>query len=316
VKVVIAGGSGLIGRAMCDALVQAGHEPVVLTRDPTRSRVPEGARLVGWQPPQVGTWTTELMDAAAVVNLAGASVGGWWWTRRRRRTLRESRIVPTATLVSALRQMPAEQRPRVFINASGTDVYEGQDASPATERAAPVSTFLARLVLDWEKSAMQAEVLGMRVVLLRTSLVVAPGAPALRLMTLPFRFFAGGRVGSGRQWVSWIALEDAVRITIRALEDDMICGPLNLAAPEPRRQAEVARSIGRALRRPAWLALPAWAVRLVLGDMATLALGSRRVWPERALAAGYRFQTTSLEVALHRALSRRDPRPDPAGTEP
>jgi uncharacterized protein len=316
VKVVIAGGSGLIGRALCAALMDAGHEPVVLTRNPTQSGVPGGVRLVGWHPPDGGTWTSELADAAAVVNLAGASVGGWWWTRRRRRILRDSRIVPTATLISALRQLPAEQRPHVFINASGTDVYEGQDASPATERAAPVSTFLARLVLDWEEVAMEAAAFGMRVVLLRTSLVVAPNAPSLRLMTLPFRFFVGGRVGSGRQWVSWISLEDAVRITIRALEDDRIRGPLNLAAPDPQRQAQVARSIGRALRRPSWLATPGWAVRLVLGDMATLALGSRRVWPERALAAGYRFQTTSFEVALCRALRPGDPMPDPTDTEP
>ena len=303
-KVVIAGGSGLIGRALCAALLDAGHKPVVLSRNPTRTRVPRCTRVIEWQPPAGGDWRHELLDADAVVNLAGASVGGWWWTRRRRRVLRESRLVPTATLVSALSGLPSERRPRVFINASGTDVYEGQDAMPATESAAPASTFLARLILDWEEAAREAEALGMRVVLLRTSLVVAPGAPALRLMTLPFRLFAGGRVGPGTQWVSWIALDDAVRITLRALEDEAIRGPINLSAPDPRRQAEVARSIGRALRRPALLPTPAWAVRLLLGEMATLALGSRRVWPERALATGFRFRTTSMDAALEQALAR------------
>jgi uncharacterized protein (TIGR01777 family) len=304
-KVVIAGGSGLIGKALCATLIESRHEPVVLSRGPSGTRLPGRIRVVGWQPPEGGPWKDELVDAAAVVNLAGASVGGWWWTRRRRRVLRESRLVPTATLVSALSKLPFERRPRVLINASGTDVYEGLDARPATESAEPAKTFLGRLVLEWEAAARQAEGLGMRVVLLRTSLVVAPGAPALRLMTLPFRLFAGGRIGSGRQWVSWIGLEDAVRITICALEDETIHGPINLSAPDPRRQDEVARSIGRALRRPAWFATPAWAVRLVLGEMATLALGSRRVWPARALAAGYRFRTTSLDDALDGALGKR-----------
>jgi uncharacterized protein (TIGR01777 family) len=125
-------------------------------------------------------------------------------------------------------------------------------------------------------------------------------------MTLPFRFFAGGRVGSGRQWVSWIALEDAVELIVRAIDDDAIRGPINLSAPDPRRQAEVARSIGRAMHRPAWFPTPSWAVRLVLGQMATLALGSRRVWPELALASGFRFRTTSLDEALDRALGHRE----------
>ena len=303
-KVVIAGGSGLIGRALSASLLESGHEPVVLSRDPGRTRPRHGIRVVAWHPPAGGPWTQELQNAGAVVNLAGASVGGWWWTRRRRRILRQSRLVPTAALVEALARLPPERRPRVLINASGTDVYEGRDEIPATEDAAPVSSFLSRLVLDWEATAKQAERVGVRVVVLRTSLVIAPGAPSLRLMTLPFRLFAGGRIGSGRQWVSWIALEDAVGLILRAIEDNAIRGPINASAPDPRRQADVARSIGRAMHRPAWFLTPAWVVRLVLGQMAALALGSRRVWPARALELGFRFRTTSLDVALDQALRR------------
>jgi uncharacterized protein len=316
VKVVIAGGSGLIGRALCEALLEAGHEPVVLSRYALRARLPKETRGVEWHPPEVGAWTRELLDAGALVNLCGASVGGWFWTKKRRRTLRASRLIPTATLVAALRDLPSERRPRVLVNASGTDVYEGIDGSPATERATPVSTFLGQLVLDWEASALHAEALGVRVVLLRTSLVVAPGAPALRLMALPIRLFVGGRVGSGRQWVSWIALEDAVQLIIRAVLDPSIRGAINLSAPDPRHQSEIARAIGRALGRPTWFTTPAWAVRLVLGDMATLALGSRRVWPERALAAGYRFQTISFDVAAARAFAGRNPERDSSASRP
>jgi uncharacterized protein (TIGR01777 family) len=303
-KVVVAGGSGLIGRAVCAALRGAGHEPVALTRS-RRDWLPDGTRAATWRPSEPGPWTAELAGAGAVINLAGETVGRWPWTARRKRILRDSRLVPTRALVKAIAALPPERRPKVLLSASGTDVYEGLDARPADEEEMSFGeSFLARLSIDWESEALRAERLGVRVVLLRISLVVAPRASSLRLLALPFRLFAGGAVGSGRQWISWIDLRDVVGLILCALESGDVRGPLNLAAPDPRPQADFGRALGKALRRPSWIRTPAWAVRLVLGDMATLALGSRRVWPAKALAMGYTFRRSRLEPALEEALGR------------
>jgi uncharacterized protein len=300
-KVVVAGGSGLIGRAVCAALREAGHDPVALTRSPS-DRLADGTRAATWNPPEPGSWIAELDGAGAVINLAGETVGQWPWTAARKRLLRESRLEPTRALVEAIERLPQDRRPRVLLSASGTDVYEGRDTRPADEATPPGDGFLARLSVDWESEALRAELLGVRVVLLRISLVVAPRASSLRLLALPFRLFAGGRVGSGRQWISWIDLRDVVGLILCALEVEELRGPINLAAPDPRPQADFARALGSALRRPSWLRTPAWAVRLVLGDMATLALGSRRVWPAKALAIGYGFRRPTLEPALEEAF--------------
>ena len=299
-KVVVAGGSGLIGRALCAELAARGHDTVVLSR---RATSRGGARTVQWNPDAAGgAWKEELRDAEAVVNLCGASVGGGPWTRRRKRVLRRSRLGPTRALVEAIASLPPGGRPRVLVSSSGTDQYEGRDARAADEDTPPVDTFLSRLCQDWEREAGRAEAHGVRVVLARTSLVIAEGAPALRLLALPFRLFLGGRLGAGTQWVSWIDVGDAVGILRFALESEEVRGPVNLAAPDARRQSEFAGAIAAALRRPSWLSTPAWLLRLVLGEQAGLLLGSRRVWPARALAAGYTFACSRLEDSLARRL--------------
>jgi len=304
-KVVITGGSGLIGSAISRALLDAGHEVVVLTRDDAASEGAGQPRRVPWNPTVVGDWSAELADAGAVVNLAGASIGRWPWTPRRKALLRESRLASTRAIVNAIASMSASSRPKVLLNASGTDIYEGRDQAPAGEDTDPGSSFLARLCLDWEAEACKAEPLGVRVVLLRTSSVIARGAPYVRTITLPFRLLVGGRLGSGRQWVSWVDLADAAGLYLWALETSSITGPVNVSAPDPRRQRDYARSIGRALRRPSWFPAPAVVVRLLLQDQATLALGSRRVWPTKALANGYAFRYPRLEEALARAIGER-----------
>jgi uncharacterized protein (TIGR01777 family) len=310
VKVLVSGGSGLIGRAICQALVAARHEPFVLTRDPRRAsrRLPAGVRTVAWNPPELGAWATELADAGAVINLAGESVGRWPWTARRKAALLESRQSATRALVQAIERLPAATRPTVLLSASGTDVYEGRDAEPATEVTPPADTFLSRLCLAWEAEALAAETLGLRVVLMRTSPVMAPDAAVLRVLSLPFRLFVGGRLGSGRHWMSWVDIADVVGLYLWALESDTIDGPLNVAAPDPRRQSEFARVLGAALHRPSWFPTPAWVVRLVLRDQATLALGSRRIWPARALASGYVFQRPRLDDSLGHAFGGGDGR--------
>ena len=302
-KVVIAGGSGLIGTALCHALSAAGHEVVILTRGTTGPvSISAGVRAVPWDPPNGGRWTAEIADAGAVINLAGASIGRWPWTTLRKQVLRDSRLSATRAIIDVLATLPENARPGVLLNASGTDVYVGRDKTPADEGTPPGRSFLARLCLDWEAEAARAERLGVRVVLLRTSSVIASDAPYLRVISLPYRLLVGGRIGSGRQWVSWVDLADAVGLYMLALESESIDGPLNVSAPDPRSQVDYARALAAALHRPGRFWTPGWMVRLLLRDQATLALGSRRIWPAKALAAGYAFQRPHLEEALEYAL--------------
>ncbi|HUG47285.1 MAG TPA: TIGR01777 family oxidoreductase [Candidatus Limnocylindria bacterium] len=306
-RVVVAGGSGLIGRALVSSLAADEHDVVVLTRRPQRvaAQLPQGVRIVGWDPAAPSPDLPLLLaNATAVVNLCGASVGRWPWTGRRRQALRDSRLQPTHALVDAIAALPPSEWPAALLNASGSDFYEGRDEQPATEQTPPTGTFLARLCSEWEGAARRAEELDVRVVLLRPSLVLAPRAPALERLALPVRLLLGGRLGSGRQWVSWIALEDAVGLLRRAIVGWDIDGPLNLVAPGQVRQSEFVGLLARVLRRPARLPMPAWLVRLVLGRQSTLVLGSRRVAPAKALASSYQFRMTDLEVALRNALGR------------
>jgi uncharacterized protein (TIGR01777 family) len=299
-RVVIAGGSGMIGRHLTRALLAEGWAVDVLTRDPARTarRLPAGARAVAWQPDsQIGLGTA-LDGADGVINLAGVSLGPRPWTPGRKRAILGSRLAATEAIVAALRALPPDRRPRVLVSASGSDVYTGRDAEPADEATAPSHDFLADVCLRWETAAREAEPLDVRVAMVRTAFVLAPDAPVLRLLALPFRLFLGGRLGSGRQWFSWIHIDDLVGIYRLALTDPSIAGPINGASPEPCRQADLAAALGRTLHRPCWLPAPASAIRLALRDQATLLIGSRRVVPARALAAGYSFKHSTIGEAL------------------
>lgn len=305
-KVVIAGGSGLVGRHLASSLVDDGHEVIVLSRQPRRAgrRLPAAVRVEQWDPTRPSAvLALTIANTTAVVNLAGASIGRWPWTAGRKRELRDSRLNATRSLVEAIAALSPSDRPAALLNASGVDIYEGHDDEPAVEATPPVDTFLARLCVEWEAAAMAAEQLGVRVVLLRMSMVVAAGAPALARLALPVRLFAGGPIGTGRQWISWVAVDDAVGLIRRAISGWDISGPLNVAAPQPVEQRTFARVLAAVLHRPAWLRTPAWLVRLVLGEQATLALGSRRAAPARALEASYSFQRPDLPSALVAALA-------------
>ncbi|MEA2536971.1 MAG: uncharacterized protein QOF11_1205 [Chloroflexota bacterium] len=305
-RFVIAGGSGMIGRHLTRALLADGWAVDILTRDTERTsrRLPKGARAVAWSPNNPAGLETVLDGADGVINLAGVSLGPRPWTPARKRAILESRLAATNAIVATVRALPSERRPGVLVSASGSDVYTGRDAQPADESTEPTHDFLADVCLRWEAAARAAEDLGVRVALVRTAFVLAPDAPVLSLLALPFRLFVGGRLGSGRQWFSWIHIVDLVGIYRLALTDPTISGPINAAAPEPCRQAELARALGRTLHRPCWLPVPAWALRLALRDQATLLIGSRRVVPRRALAAGYRFLHRAIDEALADVLGR------------
>lgn len=308
-RVVVAGGTGLIGRALTRSLVRAGVSVDVLSRAGAGSAswAADGARLVRWTPADpagVAAVAATLAGADAVVNVCGVPVGPRPWTPGRRRAIVASRVGSTDYLVEAIAALEPARRPRAFVSAAGTDGYTGLDDTPATEATDTSRTpgFLAELGRDWEAAAEPAALLGVRVVEIRTAFVLARESALMRLLALPVRLGVGGRYGDGRHWFSWIHLADLVAVYRRAIEDPTLAGPINAASPEPARQADVAAALGRVLHRPIWLPVPAWLLRLALRGEATLLLGSRRVAPARLMAAGFAFAYRDLDAALADAL--------------
>jgi uncharacterized protein len=305
-KVLISGGSGFIGAHLAASLVHDGHNVVVLSRRRETKDPPKGVRYVTWDARSAnGDWVTELSDAQGVINLAGASIGSWPWTRQRMAELLSSRLAATAALVQAFERTPAQQRPPVFVSASGIDYYGDRGDEVITEESHPGDSFLARLSQEWEAAAQKAGPLGVRVIRIRTAMVFGREAFAFRLLTLPFRFFIGGPLGNGRQWFTWIHIDDLVGLYRLALEDIRVSGPVNAVAPDIRREREVAKEIGHVLHRPALIPVPSFALRLLLGMEAQLLLHGRRAEPAKARAYGYQFRFGGLHDALEDIYRRR-----------
>jgi uncharacterized protein (TIGR01777 family) len=294
VKVLIAGGSGFLGRALAGRLATDGHDVLTLTRRPSR------AADVQWSGDVRDTeWSRLLRGAGAVINLAGESIAAGRWSAQRRAAIRDSRLAATRALAAGIN---AAGSPVAFLSGSAVGYYGLRDNETLTEGSGGGDDFLARVCRDWEQEARTAAAAS-RIVLLRTGLVLARHGGALPQMALPFRLGAGGRVGSGRQYMSWIHLDDWIGL-VRAALGATIAGPMNLTAPTPVTNAEFARELGRALHRPALVPAPAFALRLVLGEMAdALLLGGQRVIPEQAAAIGYEFRFPTIGPALDEICS-------------
>lgn len=300
--IAVTGATGFIGTALVAARKAAGDAVVVLSRDADRARRALGdvtAVTCDLQSP--GPWTAALAGAAAIVHLAGEPVAARRWDARQKQRLRDSRVEATRTLVEAIAALPAQARPRTLIAASGTDYYPFApdtefDDDEVTEAQGPGDSFLSRLCRDWEAEARAASALGVRVVNLRLGVVLGPGG-ALARLTTPFRLFVGGPIGSGRQWVSWIHRDDAVRAITAALADDRYTGPINLVTASVR-NAELARALGKVLGRPSWLPVPGFAVRAALGELADYVLHGRRVVPRRLQELGFAWTYPDLAAAL------------------
>jgi uncharacterized protein len=290
-KIVVAGGTGFLGTALVDTLRTDSHQVTVLTRHPRR------AGDLAWSTEgNDQSWTHAVHDADAVINLAGEGIADRRWTAARKEAIRSSRVRATRALVTAI--MAAPRPPSAFISASAIGVYGARGDEPVTEETPPGSDFLADVCREWEALALDAAA-ATRVVLLRSGLVLAKDGGALPQLALPFRFFAGGPVGSGRQYMSWVHLEDWVAMAHWSLVTGAVSGPLNVTAPNPVTNAQFARALGRALRRPAILPTPGLAVRLALGEMAdALVLRGQRVLPVKAQALGFAHRYTTLETAL------------------
>jgi uncharacterized protein (TIGR01777 family) len=299
VKVLVSGATGLLGRRVVRALVQRGDEVTALSRDPARARGALGVEVSGWDPEREPAPATSLAGRDAVVHLAGEPLDQRWSDAARQRIMR-SREVGTRNLVAGL--LAAEPRPRVLVSASAVGWYGARGDEQLQEDARPGSGFLSDVCQTWEREAAGAAELGVRVVQIRTGVVLDADGGALKRMLPFFRLGVGGPVAGGRQYLSWIHLDDVVGIYLAALDDERFEGPVNATAPEPVTNRELARALGRVLRRPAVMPVPGIALRALYGDMAELVVDGHRVVPAKAQRLGYAFQQPQLESALRRAL--------------
>jgi uncharacterized protein (TIGR01777 family) len=302
-KILVAGSTGLVGTALVSALTKDGHTVCRLMRP--ESGVPGGTKdgfNVTWNP-ATGELGGAAVGADAVVNLAGASIAGGRWTAGRKALLRSSRIDTTRALVTALAKMNA--RPRVLVSASAIGIYGNRGDELLTEESAAGADFLAGLTQEWEAEALKAAALGIRVVLARFGIILAREGGALAKMLLPFKLGAGGRLGSGQQWMSWVTLEDVVGIIRFAIEKGEARGAMNVVAPQAARNTEFTKMLANALHRPALFPAPAFALRLAMSEMAdALLLSSQRVVPQVLEKLGYRFLHADLTTALAAVLAK------------
>jgi uncharacterized protein len=300
--VVVAGGTGFIGRALCRSLSQKGHRVTILTTNGRAGSQVFGTSVttVHWNGRDGGAWEMSLEGADAVVNLAGAPIADGRWTKARKRLLTESRVQLTRCLVEAISQRSA--KPRVLISASGIGYYGPNDNAVLTETAPPGEGFLAELCIEWERAAGRASDFGTRVVLLRTGMVLERDGGALPKMLLPFRLFVGGPIMPGTQWVSWIHRDDQVGLIEWALVTPTVSGPVNAVAPEPERMQTFCSTLGRVLHRPSWIPVPEAALSLGLGELGTVMTTGQRVSPQKPLVNGYVFRYPALEPALRAIL--------------
>jgi uncharacterized protein (TIGR01777 family) len=301
-KILITGSTGMVGSALVESLRAEGHAIGRLARPGTQ--IPSGGgqseTWIRWNPSAGDLDSAAAENADAVVHLAGASIGDGRWTESRKRILRSSRVDATRHLVDALARL--SRPPKVFISASAIGYFGDRGDEELNEQSAPGNDFLAKLCCDWEAEVKRAEEFGARAVMLRFGIVLSKRGGALPRMLLPFRLGLGGRLGSGKQWMSWITLGDAVRVIRTALDDARLRGPVNTVSPNPARNSEFTATLARVLRRPAIFPAPAFALGLVLGEMAgPLLLSSQRVVPAKLRAVGYEYRQSDLAAALREA---------------
>ncbi len=301
-RILVAGGTGFIGSALIRELSASGHEVVALVRESTTvpGLFPGGVDIRRWDGRTPGEWCHAMEEVHAVINLSGASLAGGRWTRRRKVVITQSRIDSTRALVAAMRA--AVHRPEVLVNASAVGYYGATGEGIVTEEDGPGDDFLGTTCRQWELEASAATALGVRVVLPRFGVVLAPGGGALDRMVVPFRMFVGGPLGSGKQWYPWVHRDDAVGAVVFLLTHPEMAGPVNAVSPDTVTMRTFARELGRVLARPSWLSVPSFVLRALLGEMAGMILNGRRILPARLLEAGYTFKYPALRGALEATL--------------
>jgi uncharacterized protein (TIGR01777 family) len=306
-RVFVTGGTGLVGTRLVRRLQSRGDQVVLLTRRGERAAQLFGSdvRVVQGDPTQVGPWTDDLGDCDAAINLAGENVFGRRWNDDYKNRLRDSRLKSTAHVAEALARRPASSdgRARVLVNASAIGYYGPHGDEELDESSPPGSDFLAELCVAWEKAASPAAAAGVRCVFVRIGVVLDREGGALAKIRTPFKLFAGGPVGSGRQWMSWIHHEDMTGLLLLALDHGDASGPLNATAPNPATNREFAKTLGRVMHRPSFMPTPGFMLRLALGEVANVVTTGQRVLPRKALALGYSFAFPALDAALAEILA-------------
>jgi uncharacterized protein len=302
-RVLVTGGSGFIGRKLAAELVARGDQVTVLTRNVASARksLPSGVRTAAWNPAKEGPWAEELEVVDAVVHLAGESVAQRW-TDEKKKAIEHSRVDSTRLLVEAIGR--AKKRPAVFVCASATGFYGPQPSDVELDESAPAGRgFLASVVERWEAEAQKASEHGVRAVEVRIGVVLGEGGGALEKMIVPFKMFAGGPLGDGRQVVSWVHRDDVVGILLLSLDNAEVSGPINAVSPNAATSKELADAIGIVLGRPSWFKTPESMLKIAMGEAAEILVTGQRVFPKRAAELGYEFRHARLVPALESILA-------------
>lgn len=294
-KIVIAGGSGFVGQKLTDTLLSEGHEIIILSRKD--SKIDGNLKYVKWL--QKDTFPeNEIISADAFVNLAGVSINEGRWTAEHREQIYVSRMEATDELLRIISAL--QTKPVVLVNASAIGIYPASEDNVYTEESLDYADdFLGQTVTDWETKAASAETEGIRVVCMRFGVILGKSAGALPLMVLPYKLFAGGTVGSGNQWVSWVHIDDVAYAIAFTLSNQQVCGPVNVTSPFPKRMKYFGKTIGSVLHRPHWIPVPSFAMKIVLGKKSALVLEGQHVLPEKLLSYGFNFHFPTLESALN-----------------
>ena len=293
-KVLIAGGTGFMGKHLIDALTADSHQVTVLSRNPRKTV--EGARVLAWDGQTTNGWGQVVEEMDAVVNLSGLSLHSWPWTKRKKQRFHDSRVKPGLVLAAAIKN--ASHRPGVLLQISGINYYGLRGEGIADESTPPADDYLAQLTVAWENATRSVEEVGVRHVACRTAVVLADDAILMELMALPVRLYVGGPLGSGKQALPWIHIADQIGAIRFLLENPEANGPYNLIAPQATSNAEFMRTLAKVLRRPYWFPVPAFLMHLALGEMSLLVTEGRFSRPKRLLEQGYTFRFPELDVAL------------------
>jgi hypothetical protein len=302
-RVIITGGTGLIGRQLAANLHQDKHEVIVLSRNPNQpAKLPAGVRVERWDGRSAAGWGQWADGADAIVNLAGAGIADSRWSDERKREIIASRVDAGKAVVDAVQT--ASVKPSVVIQSSAVGYYGSRGGEALTEESQPGNDFLADVCIQWEQSTVAVEAQGVRRAVIRTGIVLSTEGGALPKMLLPFKFFAGGKLGSGQQYFPWIHMADEVAAIRFLIDNTQASGPFNLAAPNPPTNADFVKAVGQAMGRPSVMPAPGFALKAAFGEMSTVLLDGQRAEPQRLLALGYRFRFTDPVAALKDVLGK------------